>query len=86
MASLIEARAARNADDREDFFRTLGFRPPQNVSAASRNPMNAIRRKCRECAGGSFQEIENCTSSTCPLFAFRLGKNPYRLTSETEGS
>ena len=45
------------------------------------NPLRAIRRKCIDCCGGSFKEVRLCTSYTCPLFPFRLGKNPGRHPS-----
>ncbi|KKG56166.1 hypothetical protein [Methanosarcina mazei] len=42
-----------------------------------------IRKNCIACCGGSYQEVENCTSgptaapySQCALWAFRLGKDP----------
>jgi hypothetical protein len=41
------------------------------------SPMKAIRSKCRECVG-SLPDIENCMGLTCPLYAFRSGKNPFR--------
>ncbi len=50
-------------------------------------PVRAIRLKCIECMGGNpsnprednkrvDQEISDCVSVTCPLWKFRLGKNP----------
>jgi hypothetical protein len=46
-------------------------------------PVKAIREHCVECMGGrdskGYKElIENCVSSECSLFSFRLGTNPYR--------
>lgn len=41
-------------------------------------PLRAIRAKCIDCQAGSYIEVRNCTSSRCPLFHFRLGKNPNR--------
>ncbi len=45
--------------------------------------LQTIRKHCLECCGGSYQEVENCTSgptaapySQCALWAFRLGKDP----------
>ncbi len=42
------------------------------------NPVKAIRLKCRDCTNGLLSEIENCAVKLCPLYAFRLGKNPFR--------
>ncbi len=36
----------------------------------------AIRNHCLECMGGSYQEVENCTSPKCSLYLFRYGKAP----------
>ena len=42
------------------------------------SPMKAIRSHCKQCVG-TFEEIKVCGGEkTCPLFAFRMGKNPYR--------
>jgi len=45
--------------------------------------LEVIRKRCLECCGGSYQEIENCTSgpnsgplSSCSLWAYRLGVDP----------
>ena len=40
--------------------------------------LKAIRRKCLDCSGGSLTEIADCLVQQCPLFPFRLGKNPWR--------
>lgn len=39
-------------------------------------PMKAIREKCIDCCCGSTYEVKLCTATRCPLYAFRLGKNP----------
>lgn len=39
-------------------------------------PMQAIRAKCMECSNDSFKEIKLCSITNCPLYDFRLGKNP----------
>lgn len=47
-------------------------------------PLKAIRAFCTECFGGSVREIKNCTAPRCPLYEFRLGKNPYLKRELTE--
>jgi len=42
------------------------------------NPLKAIRKNCIECSGGSYLEVELCPCTTCPMYPFRFGKNPYR--------
>ena len=54
------------------------------------SPMKAIRAHCKQCVG-TYEEIKTCCGdNSCPLFAFRLGKNPYRtvriLTDEQRAS
>lgn len=42
-------------------------------------PAKAIRRFCAECYGWCEcwqQEVKDCPSPLCPLFPFRLGKDP----------
>lgn len=46
------------------------------------SPMKAIRLKCLDCCGGSSKEVKTCGAKDCPLYAFRLGKNPYRQKRE----
>ena len=43
----------------------------------NRTPLKAIRSKCIGCAG-SARSVRICTFSDCPLFAYRLGRNPNR--------
>ena len=52
----------------------------------STKPLKAIRLFCFECMGMSrrdkkprapFEDVKGCTDELCPLFDFRLGKNPY---------
>lgn len=42
----------------------------------SLTPVRAIRKFCVECMGFSVYEIPRCTSPLCPLYPFRMGKNP----------
>ena len=50
-----------------------------NISPdAHRNPVKAIGAWCLQCSGGSAKERHQCPVKHCPLFPFRLGKNPYR--------
>ena len=41
------------------------------------SPLKAIKLKCLDCTCGSRAEVEQCTVKTCPIYYFRLGKNPY---------
>lgn len=41
-------------------------------------PLKSIRAKCLDCCCGQAQEVRLCSSQTCPLWPFRMGKNPNR--------
>lgn len=41
-------------------------------------PLKAIRAKCLDCSGFHPSEVRNCESTECPLFTFRMGRNPNR--------
>lgn len=41
-------------------------------------PMKAIRLKCLDCCCGSSHEVKLCAATNCPLYPYRLGKNPNR--------
>jgi predicted nucleic acid-binding Zn ribbon protein len=42
-----------------------------------RAKISAIRKNCIECSGSIYQ-VEECTTKTCPLYDFRMGKIPNR--------
>ena len=48
------------------------------------SPLKAIRCFCVECMGGQVLEVKDCTAPNCPLYAFRMGKNPYRSRELTD--
>ena len=46
-------------------------------------PLRAIRLKCLDCMCNQAQEVALCPSADCPLYQFRMGKNPnIQLTDE----
>jgi hypothetical protein len=50
-----------------------------------RNPLTAIRAFCVSCMGGYVQEIKGCSAPKCPLYPFRMGKNPYHTRKSKTG-
>ncbi len=52
--------------------------PPQTLADVPTNPLKAIRRKCIDCSAGCAGEVERCELTHCPLWPFRLGRNPHR--------
>ena len=45
-----------------------------------------IRAKCLDCAGGSEAEVRKCVACDCPLWPFRMGKNPFYGKKREEDS
>lgn len=41
-------------------------------------PIKAIRKNCLDCSGGSIKDARECVIKDCPLYDYRLGKNPRR--------
>lgn len=41
------------------------------------SPLKAIRAKCIKCSGDQVGEVKDCSCHACPLYPFRMGKNPY---------
>lgn len=48
----------------------------RNTLETPQTAVKAIRAKCLECSGGSAAEVRVCELTHCPLYKFRLGKNP----------
>ena len=42
-------------------------------------PLKAIREKCLDCSGGQPKEVRLCPVTDCPLWPYRMGKNPRRV-------
>ena len=42
------------------------------------NVLRAIRLKCYDCSSYQSNEVRECIVTNCPLYPFRLGKNPFR--------
>lgn len=47
-------------------------------------PIKAIKAKCLDCCCGQREEVRECPAKTCPLWQFRLGKNPNRARNMTD--
>ena len=39
-------------------------------------PTKAIRLHCIGCSGGNMAEVKRCEMDDCPLYNYRMGKNP----------
>ena len=47
-------------------------------------PIKAIKAKCLDCCCGQREEVKLCPVKDCPLWQFRLGKNPNRSRNMTD--
>ena len=61
----------------------------------SKRPLQAIRYFCFECmgwdrryrdSGKPFEDVKQCPDEMCPLFDFRMGKNPFYNTKNFKGN
>jgi hypothetical protein len=50
----------------------------------SKTPIKSIREKCLDCSCYQKGEVLKCPSNDCPLFPYRLGKNPNRKRKEKQ--
>ncbi len=41
-------------------------------------PIKSIRAYCIKCQGGSPKLVRLCLDLQCPLYLYRMGKNPHR--------
>ena len=48
------------------------------------NVLRAIKLKCLDCSTYNINEIKECPVNKCPLYPFRLGKNPFRKRELSE--
>ena len=48
------------------------------------NVLRAIRLKCYDCSCYQSNEVRDCPVTICPLYPFRLGKNPFLRKELTE--
>ena len=48
------------------------------------NVLRAIRLKCYDCSSYQSNEVRDCIVNNCPLYPFRLGKNPFRKKELSE--
>jgi hypothetical protein len=59
-----------------------------DLTGHTKMPMlKVIRVKCLDCASGQPGQVRNCAITACPLWPYRMGKNPFAvgrpLDSET---
>lgn len=54
------------------------FKRPRTLeSGMGVSILKTIKAYCLACVGNEYEEVKNCTGKDCPVFPFRLGRNPY---------
>ncbi len=48
--------------------------------------LRAIRYKCMDCSGFKFKEVKLCPVIGCPLYPYRLGRNPAKKGQGGKGN
>jgi hypothetical protein len=48
------------------------------------SPLKAIRANCVDCMGGQARLVSSCELAGCPLWNYRMGKNPFRTRKVSE--
>ena len=46
-------------------------------------PVKSIRKKCLDCTCGQPKEIRLCPIINCPLYPYRMGRRPDKVTLDT---
>ena len=52
------------------------------INKKPNTPQKAIVDFCISCMGYHKSYVKDCSATKCPLYEFRLGKNPYRKSRE----
>lgn len=52
------------------------------MSTSKSDLLRIIRNHCMHCTGGQAKEVRLCESKDCLLWAFRMGKDPYKTSRE----
>jgi len=58
----------------------LGKKPKEKPELT---PIKAIRKYCLWCCCGSYKEVKECPVVDCPLYEYRMRKNPKRKFKST---
>ena len=52
------------------------------MSTTKAEMLRVVRRKCMDCTCDQMKEVELCPMKDCPLWPFRMGKDPYKTKRE----
>jgi hypothetical protein len=69
---IVTAPINTNSDLSSDSLTQALVRPTPAPS-----PLKVIRAKCIDCCSGQVGEVRKCVATTCPLWPYRMGENPF---------
>lgn len=58
--------------------RSIGIAALHAIGHRRQPVLKTIRHKCLDCCAGNKGEVAKCVSTTCPLWPYRKGTNPFR--------
>ncbi len=53
-------------------------------SKSKKSPLKSIREKCLDCCGYQYSEVRECHITDCPLWPYRMGRNPFHQRNMTD--
>lgn len=67
------------------------YRMGKRPESPKLTPIKAIRARCRDCCGETWADVRDCPgfeldAGPCPLYPYRLGKNPYVSSEAREAA
>lgn len=71
-------------NDEEEIQDTSDTQELTYAGTVIRNPVKAIRQHCLQCSCYQRDEVKLCPCTSCFLWPFRFGKNPYRVSKKRE--
>ena len=55
-----------------------------DIHGHTKKPLaKVMREKCLDCCVGQASEVNMCPITTCPLWPYRMGKNPFHKRTMT---
>lgn len=65
-------------------LRKLPDKPLEYTGPVITSILKAVRKKCLDCCCYQENEVKLCPATTCALFPFRSGRNPYNKKNSSD--
>lgn len=64
---------------------TNPYKETEDLHGHTKKPLlKVIRKKCLDCCGGLHGEVRKCHITDCPLWPYRMAKNPFHTRLMTQ--